>query len=516
MVDSQLMEEEIQGAETRDVGTETHRGPTEPVLQAQKTPSPSSAFIKENINVLRIMIKEHDQQAKIKATPRRLAYADSDKEAPVRSLARGFSDRFSLGSSGTSNTYRQTHPASKIQRTPSKNKEPAHLRRSRRLKDRSITKKKARRKKSKSETREKNSRYQRNKLDYNYRTVFKDTLKSEIHPTKGLSPLLLPKESLASNIIEGQSFLGTSGYIRNRYRAYQRQVFTRKRAFTFPNTAYPPSAIRRIHEDNYSEIQRKEIRHISAKSSQENAYSQFPIRHIHLLPYAVKMDDLSITMEEYTRLDEEKDHRRAIVFNDTLTSEVTLSCEPMVSPLNDNKIDFRISFDESDDEDYTPKVNCFDDLDFFKDFENEFPAIVYNDALTSKSDFSTEPAEQNVLYFNGLFPFNVMYPDDSKSDKDNDDYKIDIKHSSRGNVINTDDGAYGQSTVYRTYSLNEYSVFDTGPREGKSKNVGGEFTNLEILKCWSLETSRRLFNTNYCSINLHGESTEQYQGSFSF
>ncbi|GKF46152.1 hypothetical protein Tco_0135954, partial [Tanacetum coccineum] len=132
------------------------------------------------------------------------------------------------------------------------------------------------------------------------------------------------------------------------------------------------------------------------------------------------MDDPSITMEEYTRLEEEKAHRRgkvynwetatygkiwydedvhdlrsvetefpAIVFNDTLTSEVTLSCEPMVSPLNDNKIDFRISFDESDDEDYT--VSCFDDLDFFKDFENEFPAIVYNDALTSKSDFLTEP-----------------------------------------------------------------------------------------------------------------------------
>ncbi|GJV51651.1 hypothetical protein Tco_1447392 [Tanacetum coccineum] len=27
------------------------------------------------------------------------------------------------------------------------------------------------------------------------------------------------------------------------------------------------------------------------------------------------------------------------------------------------------------------------------------------------------------------------------------------------------------------------------------KNIGGEFTNMEILKCWSLETLRRLFNT---------------------
>ncbi|GJX97327.1 hypothetical protein Tco_0353125 [Tanacetum coccineum] len=119
----------------------------------------------------------------------------------------------------------------------------------------------------------------------------------------------------------------------------------------------------------------------------------------------------------------------AIVFNDNLTSNETHSCEPTVSSLNNNEIDFRISFDESDDEDYTivfdknsfsykiistndlktdsendnekvnmhlfplpgPLVSCIDDLDFLKDFENEFPAIVYNDSLTSKSDFSTKP-----------------------------------------------------------------------------------------------------------------------------
>ncbi|GJR37963.1 hypothetical protein Tco_1213647 [Tanacetum coccineum] len=132
----------------------------------------------------------------------------------------------------------------------------------------------------------------------------------------------------------------------------------------------------------------------------------------------------------------------AIVFNDTLTSEVALSCEPMVSSLDDNKIDFRISFDESDDENYT----LFNDLDYLKDFENEFPAIVYNDALTSKLDFLTEPSinpqhidefnfkydtsfskcggeEENILYFNDLFPFNIIYPDDLKSDQDNDDKK---------------------------------------------------------------------------------------------
>nr|GEU50383.1 hypothetical protein [Tanacetum cinerariifolium] len=202
----------------------------------------------------------------------------------------------------------------------------------------------------------------------------------------------------------------------------------------------------------------------------------------------------------------------AIVFNDTLTSKAALLCEPTVSSLNDNQIDFRISFDESVDEDCTiifdkksfsykiisvndlkmdsendndkvdmtsflspePKVSYFDDLDYFKDFENEFPAIVYKDALTSKLDSSTEPIEiphcidefdfkdktslsecdeeeQNVLNFNYLFPFNVICSNDSKSNKEKDDDKVDIEHSSRDlsvkpltDVINTDVGAYAQ------------------------------------------------------------------------
>ncbi|GKA63841.1 hypothetical protein Tco_0763447 [Tanacetum coccineum] len=234
------------------------------------------------------------------------------------------------------------------------------------------------------------------------------------------------------------------------------------------------------------------------------------------------MDDPNITIEEYIRLEEEKARKRgkvfnwetakygriwydedvhdlrsvenkflAIAFNDSLTSNETLSCEPTVSSPND-EINFRILFDDSDDEDYTvvfdrnsfsykiistdglktdsendiekvnmplfpspePTVSCIDDLDFFKDFENEFPAIVYNDALTSKSDLSTVPTlcpqhinefglkdetllskydenEQNVLYFNDLFPFNIVYPDNLKSDKGNNENKIDMIQSSR-------------------------------------------------------------------------------------
>ncbi|GJU98104.1 hypothetical protein Tco_1327375 [Tanacetum coccineum] len=146
----------------------------------------------------------------------------------------------------------------------------------------------------------------------------------------------------------------------------------------------------------------------------------------------------------------------AIVLDDT--SREALSWEPTVSPLNDNEIDFRISFDESDDEDYTPEVRYSNDLDFFKDFENEFPAIVYNDALTSKLDFLTEhivspqhidefnnemslsecdEKEQNILYFNDLFPFNVIYPDDLESNTDNDNDIIDIEQTFGGYVYHT-------------------------------------------------------------------------------
>ncbi|GKC29651.1 hypothetical protein Tco_1036945 [Tanacetum coccineum] len=93
------------------------------------------------------------------------------------------------------------------------------------------------------------------------------------------------------------------------------------------------------------------------------------------------MDDPNITMEEYIRLEEEKARKHgkvfnwetakygkiwydedihdlrsvetefpAIAFNDEVSSEKTLSCEPTVSSLND-EIDFRILFDDSDDED---------------------------------------------------------------------------------------------------------------------------------------------------------------------
>ncbi|GKB90018.1 hypothetical protein Tco_0962290, partial [Tanacetum coccineum] len=268
------------------------------------------------------------------------------------------------------------------------------------------------------------------------------------------------------------------------------------------NTPYPSRKIRRIRACTHQRPQRNE--------------DQYTISFLANLLH-VTMDDPNITMEEYIRLEEENARRRGKVFNWETAKYGKICnalCEPTVSPLNDNKIDFRISFDESDDEDYTviydkysfsykiiyvndlktdsendndkvnmplfpspqPMVRCLYDLDFFKDFENEFPVIVYTDALTSKSGFLTEPTvspqhidgfnlknetslseydeeEQNVLYFNDLFSFNVIYPDDSKSDEDNDDDKIDIEHSSADmsiiplpNVINVDDGVYAHGS----------------------------------------------------------------------
>ncbi|GJU94306.1 hypothetical protein Tco_1319062 [Tanacetum coccineum] len=217
------------------------------------------------------------------------------------------------------------------------------------------------------------------------------------------------------------------------------------------------------------------------------------------------MDNPNVSIEEYIRLEEEKARWRGKVYNWETARYGKIWYGEDVHDLRSIETEFPaiISFDESDDEEYMvifdknsfsykiisvndlktdlendnekvnmpsfpspkPMVSYFDDLDFIKDFENEFPAIVYNDALTSKLDFLTESIispqhidefsfedetslsecdeeEQNVLYSN----FNIIYPDDSKSNKDNDDDKINIKQSLGDDVINTDVGAYAHGS----------------------------------------------------------------------
>ncbi|GJW89661.1 hypothetical protein Tco_0167214 [Tanacetum coccineum] len=191
------------------------------------------------------------------------------------------------------------------------------------------------------------------------------------------------------------------------------------------------------------------------------------------------MDNLNLTMEKYIRLEEEKARKHgkvfnwqtatygkirvdddfydfrsmeaefpAIVVNDDCAPQDTLQCKSQVSTPVNNEIDFRMSFDESDDEDYTiicdknsfsykmipvnnlkmdseidyekvmpsipslePAICYCDDLDFFKDFENEFPAInrifkfLYSRAfLFDFADMDLPPREQRhkFLRYEGL------------------------------------------------------------------------------------------------------------------
>ncbi|GJS47616.1 hypothetical protein Tco_0597737 [Tanacetum coccineum] len=126
------------------------------------------------------------------------------------------------------------------------------------------------------------------------------------------------------------------------------------------------------------------------------------------------MDDPDITMEEYIRLEEEKALSRGETFNwqtatygkmeycededDCFTNfeseflaivlddtpREALSWEPMVSPFNDNEIDFRISFDESNDEDYT------------------------------------------VVYDKNSFSYEIIFVSDLKMDSENDNDKVNM------------------------------------------------------------------------------------------
>ncbi|GJR55618.1 hypothetical protein Tco_1406139 [Tanacetum coccineum] len=191
-----------------------------------------------------------------------------------------------------------------------------------------------------------------------------------------------------------------------------------------------------------------------AKRSNSGAKTKTFEENCYLLLYVVEMDDLNITMEEYIRLAEEKSQRHgrtfnwqiatfgkienyededdcsidfktefpAIVFDNTFNT--TLPCETTISPPNESKIDFRISLDEFDDEDYTvifdensfshkiisvkdlktdsgndmpsspePTIDYLNDLDYFNNLKNEFPTIVYNDGLTSKPNLEVETPE---------------------------------------------------------------------------------------------------------------------------
>ncbi|GJV80934.1 hypothetical protein Tco_1516804 [Tanacetum coccineum] len=94
------------------------------------------------------------------------------------------------------------------------------------------------------------------------------------------------------------------------------------------------------------------------------------------------------------------------------------------------------------------KIRYFEDIDYFKNFETEFPAIVYKDALTSKPEVSSEPTvnpnhinfemsfsesdDEDYTFINNKdsFSYKLIFIDDLKPDKDKNDNKIDDKLSS--------------------------------------------------------------------------------------
>nr|GFB30272.1 hypothetical protein [Tanacetum cinerariifolium] len=121
-----------------------------------------------------------------------------------------------------------------------------------------------------------------------------------------------------------------------------------------------------------------------------------------------KMDNPYLTMEEYIELEAEKACRYGRAFNwETTTYD---------------------------------KVSYFDDFDYLKDFENEFPAIVYDDALRSGPEISFEPTvrplyDDQIDFIISFDEFDdedyiVMY------DKDSFSYKLIFVNYFKMNSVN--------------------------------------------------------------------------------
>ncbi|GJU58481.1 hypothetical protein Tco_1236247 [Tanacetum coccineum] len=119
------------------------------------------------------------------------------------------------------------------------------------------------------------------------------------------------------------------------------------------------------------------------------------------------MDNPNITLEEYIELEAKKARRRdletcfpSIVYKDALASDHEISSEPTMSPHHDNRVDFdfKISFDESDDEDYmviydknsfSYKLISFNDLKSDSDNDN-------NEINIPSKDVSTKPLDSVI------------------------------------------------------------------------------------------------------------------------
>ncbi|GKA98741.1 hypothetical protein Tco_0826678 [Tanacetum coccineum] len=190
------------------------------------------------------------------------------------------------------------------------------------------------------------------------------------------------------------------------------------------------------------------------------------------------MANPDITVEEYIRLEEEKARRRGQNFNWETARY--------------------------------GKVSYFEDFDYFRNFKNEFPTIVYNDALTSELEVSSEPMvnahhakkfdfdfvisydefddkDYTFIYDRNSFSYKLVSVNDLNSDSDSNDNKIDIKtpfedvprNSSDDDIdinVNTYSNAFDENIVTN-------HMAPLPPRDQRHLSLiyeGRDYTNIDI------------------------------------
>nr|GEV93158.1 hypothetical protein [Tanacetum cinerariifolium] len=198
------------------------------------------------------------------------------------------------------------------------------------------------------------------------------------------------------------------------------------------------------------------------------------------------MDDPNITMEEYIRLEEEKACRRSKVYNwETTTYD-------------------KIGYDE--------------DIHDLRSIETKFPTIVYNDALTSEPEVSSEP---------------TLNMDDPNITMEEYIRLEEEKACRRGKVYNWETATYDKigydEDVHDLRSIETKfpGIVYNDALTSKPK-VSSEPTDLAIrkskiwysLKKTCVELVRSILKPRkhtFCSRTQIGESSRAaYQGSFSF
>nr|GEW35339.1 MAK10-like protein [Tanacetum cinerariifolium] len=142
------------------------------------------------------------------------------------------------------------------------------------------------------------------------------------------------------------------------------------------------------------------------------------------------MDGANITMEEYIQFMVDKAYRHgqefnwetatyAIVYNDALATDHKISSKPAVSPLDNNEIDFRISLDESDDEDY---IFIYDKSSF------SYKLIFVNDLKTNSGNDNDKVSIELPSDDGSIKPSDSIINDNVDSNSHEFDESFEMNH----------------------------------------------------------------------------------------